>query len=90
VLFSRQDPDLTKRFFYQLASGLKSPLETGGLDEKDPVYWLREKLSDDTLRVHHRLGLVIKAWIAVRDGKIIGDRQLQKPSDKEKFPQIGF
>jgi hypothetical protein len=90
VLFNRQNESLAKLFLYQLARGLQSPATSDGLASTHPVFTLREKLNKDRAKLKkptmsHIIGMTLKTWIAVRDGKAIGRLHVQR---NDHFPDI--
>ena len=86
-LFSGQDPDLSDRFFKQLASG-------ANLAQNSPVYRLRERLRTNAaakakLPIVEIIALFFKAWIAYRKGEPVKClRWCNTGPSPEKFPEI--
>lgn len=90
LLLQRQDPQMAKLFFYQLANGLKSPADPSGLDAGHPVLILREtffrvRSGPKALIMSHSIGYVLKTWIAVRTGKVIKHLSVKTT---EAFPYL--
>lgn len=88
---SEQDADKARLFIYQIAKDRVSPTSNQGLNENSVTYMLREKLAsmEGKLmgeRMSLKIGFVLKAWIAFRDGKRIA--KLQIVPDKEEVPDI--
>ena len=86
-IFSAQDATRADEFFEKLATGVN-------LDKGNPVYQLRTRLESNAkskakLDAKNTLALILKSWVAFRDGKpIYALRWRTEGSAAEPFPAI--
>lgn len=82
-LFSKKDPSLADKFIEQVAVG-------ENLKQSDPAFMLRDRfiqnsISKSKLPKHYLAAITIKAWNALRTGRVPGHLRWSK---NEVFPEI--